>query len=201
MKVPSLLLALFWSLLPPFSVASEPEPNSGSSVNSGSNVRDTDLRALLREVGTRTHKHFIMDPRGPSTVDLGDLKVQDVSYSQLLSILRVYGMVVAADGGMMQVLPDADARQTSMPLVEPDNIKTLDDEWVQTVLPLKSISAAQLVPILRPLLPQNAHMAALTDRNSLMIIDRSANVRRIVELVRTLEKLPKVADAPTQKTP
>jgi type II secretory pathway component GspD/PulD (secretin) len=59
---------------------------------------------------------------------------------------------------------------------------------------------AQLVPILRPMMPQYGHMAALVDRNALILVDRTANVRRLVELIRILENLPKVVDVPAPKT-
>jgi type II secretory pathway component GspD/PulD (secretin) len=50
------------------------------------------------------------------------------------------------------------------------------------------------------MMPQYGHMAALVDRNALILVDRTANVRRLVELIRILENLPKVVDVPTSKT-
>jgi general secretion pathway protein D len=194
MKCRYFAAAVVWLLLPVFSNSSESEPKSGASVASVPNSRDTDLRALLREVGSKIHKHFVVDPRAPQSVDLGGLDHQDVTYPQLLSILQLNGWVVVADDGIMQVLPTTDARQAALPIVPPENIKTLDDEWITSVVPVKNISAAQLVPLLRPMIPQQGHLAALPDRNALIIVDRSANVRRLVELVRILENLPKIAD-------
>jgi general secretion pathway protein D len=108
-------------------------------------------------------------------------------------------MVVIADGAIMQVTPNTDARPAALPVVSPDNIKTLDDEWVTCVIPIKNITAAQLVPILRPLIPQYGHLAAMPDRNALIMVDRAANVRRIVEVIKILENLPKAADVQTPK--
>jgi general secretion pathway protein D len=201
MKVFGIGLALYWCLLPVFSIAGEPESSLTASVTPDSNSRGTDLRTLLREVSARLHRHFVLDPRAPHSVDLGDLTARDITYAELLTVLKIYGMVVVTDGGVTQVLPDTDARQSATPLVAPDSIKGPDDEWIATVLPVKNISAAQLVPILRPMLPQMAHLAAFPDRNALIIVDRCANVKRIVELVRILENLPKANEVPAQKTP
>jgi general secretion pathway protein D len=184
-----------------FVVAGEPEAKPSSGVASAPNSRDADLRVLLREAGARMHKHFVADPRVPQTIDLGGLERQDLTYPQLLSVLQVNGMVVVADDGLMQVTPNTDARLAAAPFVSPDNIKTLDDEWVTCVVPIKNISAAQLIPILRPLMPQYGHMAALPDRNAVILVDRTANVRHLVELIRILESLPKVIDLPASKTP
>jgi general secretion pathway protein D len=111
-------------------------------------------------------------------------------------------MVVVADEGIIQVIPNTDARQVASPIVmAPENLKTLDDEWVTCVVPIKNISAAQLIPILRPMMPQYGHMVAVVDRNAVILVDRTANVRRLVELIRILENLPRVVDVPTSKTP
>jgi general secretion pathway protein D len=182
-------------------IAGEPEVKQSSSLASLPNSRDTDLRMLLREAGTRMHKHFVVDPRVPQTIDLGGLEHQDITYPQLLSVLQVNGMVVIADDGIMQVTPNTDARQAAFPFVSPDNIKTLDDEWVTCVVPVKNISAAQLIPILRPLMPQYGHMAAMPDRNALILVDRTANVRHLVDLIKILENLPRVTDLPASKAP
>jgi general secretion pathway protein D len=182
-------------------VAGEPEAKQSSSLAPPPNSRDIDLRTLLREAGARMHKHFVADPRVPQSIDLGGLEHQDITYPQLLSVLQVNGLVVIADDSIMQVTPNTDARQAAVPFVSPDNIKTLDDEWVTCVVPIKNISAVQLIPILRPLMPQYAHMAAMPDRNAVILVDRSANVRRLVELIKILENLPKVADSPASKAP
>jgi general secretion pathway protein D len=199
MKLFGIALAVLWCSLPAFAIAVEPEPKQSSA--SVPNSRDTDLRALLRELGTRLHRHFVLDPRTPQSIDLGGLDHQDLTYPQLLSVLQVNGMIVVADGGIMQVLPNSDARQAALPLVAPENIKTLDDEWITSVVPLRNLNAAQLVPMLRPLVPQAGILAPITERNALIIVDRSANVKRLVELIKALENLPKVADSIPSRAP
>ena len=199
MKLSCITLALLY-LLPAFSIAGDQESKQGASASISPNSHDTDLRALLREVGAKMHKNFVVDPRVPQTIDLGGMEHKDVTYPVLLSILQVNGFVVAAADGTMQVIPNTDSRQAASPIVAPDNIKTLDDEVITCILPLKNVNAAQLVPMLRPLMPQYAQMAPLPDRNALIMVDRTANVRRIVEMIRILEKLPKVVDAPAAKT-
>jgi general secretion pathway protein D len=197
-KLPIAFACLMWSLST-FVIAADTESKISTSASVVANSGDTDLRSLLREVGTRLHKHFVVDSRLPQTIDLGGLDHRDVSYAELLSILEVYGMVVVAGDGIIQVIPDTDARQAATPIVPPDNIKALDGEWVTCVVLVKNISAAQLVPILRPLIPQYGHLAAFPVTNALIITDRSANVRRMIELIKILESFPKVPDPSPQK--
>ena len=47
------------------------------------------------------------------------------------------------------------------------------------MIDVKNVSAAQLVPILRPLIPQYGHLAAYPASNILIISDRASNVNRI----------------------
>lgn len=188
------------SLLPSLAFSDDPASSQSASTASVPIPHgDTDLHMLLREVGARLHKHFVMDPRVRQSVDLGGLEPKDVTYPELLSILQLNGWVIVADDGLLQVIPNADVRQAALPLVSPENIKTLDDEWITCVVPVKNISAPQLVPILRPLVPQWGHLSALPDRNALIIVDRSANVRRLVDIIKILESLPKAVDLQPQR--
>ena len=60
-----------------------------------------------------------------------------------------------------------------------ENNPTQDgDEYVTQVLALQNVSAAQLVPILRPLVPQQGHLAAYPPGNMLIVTDEAANIRR-----------------------
>ncbi len=201
MKHVQIALLAFLMLLPALAVSADPDSKEVGSLSTVSNARGTDLRALVRDVAVRTHKHFVMDPRAPQSIDLLGLEPKDVTYPQLLAALAVNGMAAVAGDGIVQVIPTSEIRQDVLPLVAPDNIKTLDDEWVTCVMPIKNISAPQLVPILRPMIPQAGHLAAYPDRNALVIVDRSANVRRLVEIIKILENLPKsTVESPPPKT-
>jgi len=61
-------------------------------------------------------------------------------------------------------------------------------EYVTRLIRVRSIPATQLVPILRSLLPQNAHLAAVSCTNELIIVDTYANVRRIESVVAAMDK-------------
>ena len=201
MKMSACVFVFLCCLWPALTFAADESPKQSSSLAPTPMSRDAELRTLLRDLGARMHKHFVVDPRAPQSVDLGGLDPREISYPQLLSILEVMGLVAVAEEGVVRVVPNTDVRQMALPIVAPENIKTLDDEWVITIIPVKNINVAQLVPILRPLIPTYGHLAALPDRNALVLVDRSANVRRLVEIIRRLEGLPKAIDVPAPKSP
>ncbi|HUQ52763.1 MAG TPA: type II secretion system secretin GspD, partial [Gammaproteobacteria bacterium] len=60
--------------------------------------------------------------------------------------------------------------------------------YVTQAIILDNIGAAQLVPILRPLLPQSAHLAAHQPSNALIVADRPQNMRRMLELIKRMDQ-------------
>ncbi|ODB99448.1 type II secretion system protein GspD [Candidatus Thiodiazotropha endoloripes] len=63
---------------------------------------------------------------------------------------------------------------------------------VTRIIQVKNVTSAQLVPILRPLIPQEGHLAAYPDTNVLIISDRRRNVDR---LMRIIEQIDQVSDS------
>jgi general secretion pathway protein D len=144
------------------------------------------ISRLLAIVQKKTHKLFIIDPRVRGDVVLLDKDVSDLGYDDLLKILHVYNFIAAENGPYVEVLPIANARQTAGPVISGKE-KLPDDEIVTKVLGAKNISVTQLVPILRPMIPQYGHLAALPCVNKLIMVDTYANVRRIEEVIASLD--------------
>jgi general secretion pathway protein D len=110
----------------------------------------------------------------------------DVSYADLLTVLNVHGYAAVDEGRLVQIVPDGLIRAQAMPTIGPKETRA-PDEYVTEIIPVKYAAAPQLVPLLRPLLPQNAHLAATVTGNSLVLADRFANLRRIEGLVHALD--------------
>lgn len=143
-----------------------------------------ELTNVLAEVAESTGKKFIVDPRVRACVRIVPAP-QSPSYPELLTVLRIHGFTAVEIGGFVNVMPDALARHTPTRLVQRDDPSIPDDEWVTRIVTVNG-SAPQLVPILRPMMPQAAHLAATGDSNKLIIVDTYANVRRMTEIVRAL---------------
>jgi len=145
------------------------------------------ISSLIATVAQKTGKEFVLDPRVRADITLVGVDPSSVTYDQLLTILHVYGFTaVATADGYVRVVPLAMVRMEPLPIVS-DNEKRPDDEDVTAVVHVKSVPAGWLVPILRPLVPQWGHFAALPCDNSLIIIDSFANVRRLESIIRALD--------------
>ena len=87
----------------------------------------------------------------------------------------------------MRIVPSKDARSSPVPLIENQDLLS-NDEYVTQVIRLDNISAAKLIPVLRPLVPQQAHMAAYAPSNAIIISDIRSNIGRIVEIIQRMDR-------------
>jgi len=153
------------------------------------NSKDADIQQIIEAVGEITGKNFIIDPRVKAQVTMVSSTPMsaDAFYEAFLSILQVYGFVAVPSGSVIKILPDANARQLPGWEGAAENNRRADDIVTQVVL-VSNVAAAQLVPILRPLIPQYGHLAAHPASNMLIISDRSANVDRIMSIIRRIDQ-------------
>jgi general secretion pathway protein D len=147
-----------------------------------------DITSLITRVAKQTGKQFVLDPRLRAEVPVGTLDLDRVDYARLLTILRVNGFSAFEAEGVVIVVPDANSRQMATPVITTISAKTPDSELVTVLMHAKNVCAAQTVPVLRPLMPQAAHLAAMPQTNSLLLVDTAANARRIADLFGRLDK-------------
>ncbi len=154
------------------------------------NFKDADIQQVAEAVSAATGKTFIIDPRVRAQVTmLSSTPMSPAAfYEAFLSILQVYGFVAVPAGNITKILPDANARQ--FPANDlPDHVSATSDEMVTQVLDVKNVSAAQLIPILRPMIPQYGHLAAYTASNILIISDHASNVNRMMRIIRRIDQV------------
>ena len=178
MKLPAMTLGLLAAL--PLAVTAQ----DSRSPTSGDGMEIVDL---ITRFAKRTNTDFVIDPRVRAQVPLAGIEVADLTYPQLLAILEVHQLAVVKSGGIFAVLPDANARQLPTPVYTDAAFKAEDHELVTLLVQPKKVCAAFLVPVLRPLMPQSAHLAAEVQSNTLIINDHAGNVRRIAELAGQLD--------------
>lgn len=163
-----------------------PTPEALAEAGQRRDEAGTDLATLIERVAASTGKQFLIDPRVRARA-YNVPPIEDPTYDTLLSILRIHGYMAIEVGGRINVLPTAIARSMPVRLLQQDDPNVPDDEWVTRIVTVRNGNAAQLVPILRPLMPQAAHMAATAD-GKLVLVDTYANVRRITEVIDALTR-------------
>jgi len=153
------------------------------------NFKDADLALVVQAVQSITGKTFIIDPRVRAQVTIlsSTPLSPDAFYQAFLSVLQVHDFVAVSSGNVVKIIPAANSR--FMPSDDlPDKVSSTSDEIVTQVIAVKNVSVNQLVPPLRPLLPQGAHFVPIAGTNSIIISDRASNVNRIMRIIQRVDQ-------------
>jgi len=152
------------------------------------NLKETDIQELIKFVADATGTTIVVDPAVKGKVKVVSSKPvsSDELYDLFLSILDVHGYTAVRSGGVVRVIQNKDARSAPV-AVRDSRPGRASDEYVTQVIRLDNISAAKLIPVLRPLVPQQAHMAAYAPSNAIIISDVSSNIDRIRDIIQRMD--------------
>ncbi|MDC0572682.1 type II secretion system secretin GspD [Luminiphilus sp.] len=153
------------------------------------NLKDTDIQEFIKFVADVTGTTMVVDPnvKGKVRVISSQPVTQAELYDLFLSILDVQGYTAVRSGQIIRIVPSKDARSSPVPLMGDQDIAA-NDEYVTQVIRLENISAAKLIPVLRPLVPQQAHMAAYAPSNAIILSDIRSNIGRIVDIIERMDR-------------
>ena len=151
------------------------------------NLRDADLTAFINEVADITGKNFAVDPRvrGNVTVISNKALNKDEVYDLFLGVLNVNGVVALPSGNTVKLVPDSNAKNSGIPYDA--RKRASGDQIVTRVIWLQNTNPNDLIPALRPLMPQFAHLAAVAGTNALIVSDRATNIYQLESIIRNLD--------------
>ena len=151
------------------------------------NLRDADLTAFINEVADITGKNFAVDPRvrGNVTVISNKALNKDEVYDLFLGVLNVNGVVALPSGNTVKLVPDSNAKNSGIPYDARN--RAGGDQIVTRVIWLQNTNPNDLIPALRPLMPQFAHLAAVAGTNALIVSDRATNIYQLENIIRNLD--------------
>ena len=179
--------ALFLTLT--LTYASQAEQHTDSKIGASLNLKNADIHSLIETVALATGKNFIVDPRvqGKVTVISSSAVSADELYQVFLSVLDVHGFIAAPSGSSVKIVPKINAR-ISGAVTEISNRQSPGDNIVTQVMAVKHVPAVQIVPVIRPLLRQEAHLSAYVPTNMLILSDTARNAKRVWDMVRRIDK-------------
>ena len=154
------------------------------------NFKDADITQVAEAVAAATGKNFIIDPRVRAQVTMLSSTAMSppAFYEAFLSILQVYGFIAVPQGNVVKIMPDTNAR-TSPSIDLPDHVSQASDEIVTQVLDVKNVSATQLVPVLRQMVPTYGALVAYPAGNILVITDHASNVSRMIRIIQRIDQV------------
>jgi general secretion pathway protein D len=155
------------------------------------NFVNADIEAVVRAISDMTGKNFVLDPRVKGTINIVSARPvpRARAYDIFLSALRIQGYAAVEDRDVVMIVPEAEAKEHRTSVRGAQDATRSGGDLVQTqVFTLRYASAAQLVPILRPLITRNNTIAAYPANNTLVITDYAGNLLRIGKLVESIDQ-------------
>ena len=148
---------------------------------------NAEIEAVVRAIGQLTGKTFIVDPRVKGTISL--VIEQPLSAEQALAALstalRFQSIALVDAGGVVRVVPEADAKLQGGPVQTAPAGR--GDQLVTQVFRLNSAPAANVVQVLRPLIAPNNTISAYPTTNTIVVTDYAENVRRIARIISAID--------------
>lgn len=151
------------------------------------NVKNADLEEFVAQVAEITSRTIVVAPqlKGKVTVVSNANLDQSGVYTLFLSVLRTHGYTAVQSGNTIRVEQQAKGKQN--PGVSGGLNSIGADELVTRVIPAQNVESTELMKILRPLIPQYGHIAAVANPNVIIITDHADNIKRLMGIVNQID--------------
>jgi general secretion pathway protein D len=181
-----LMAVLLLCILPVIGQAQPAEPDTVTL-----NFVNSDIEGVVKAMSEITGKSFVLDPRVKGSVNIVSTRpmARALVYEVFLSALRLQGYAAVEDHGVVKIIPEADAKLHPGRTIGPNERPRADGDQIQTqVFTLKYESAAQLLPILRPLIAPANTITVYPASNTLVITDYAGNLQRIGRIIDAIDQ-------------
>jgi general secretion pathway protein D len=190
---PGLLMLALATAIPTLAQAPSRAPGETAAARSRApvtvNFVNADIEAVTRAFAAMIGRQIAVDPRVKGTVTVYSEQPISVreAYLTFLSSLRGLGFAMVDNGGLLKVVPEADAKiQTGT--VSVGEVGPRGDQVITQIFTLQHQSPNNLVAVLRPLITANNTINANPGSNSLIITDYADNLRRLAQIVAALDR-------------
>ena len=153
------------------------------------NFVNADIEAVTRAFAAMIGRQIAVDPRVKGNITVYSelpISVRE-AYLTYLSSLRGLGFAMIDNGGLLKVVPEADAKlQTGT--VSVGDVGMRGDQVLTQIFPLRYENPNNLVAVLRPLISANNTINANPGSQSLVITDYADNLQRIAKIIAALDQ-------------
>ncbi|BAV33859.1 general secretion pathway protein D [Sulfuricaulis limicola] len=153
------------------------------------NFQEADIQAVVKTVSQITGKNFLLDPRVKGKLTI--ISTQPVSrkaiYQIFLASLKAQGYTaIDSASGFVKLVPIADAKQNAD--VTTGMMPRPGEQTMTHVITVQHSSAAQLVPLLRPLMAPTSQLSVYSPSNTLIVTDYADNIRNLLRIVEIIDQ-------------
>ncbi|MFN5167214.1 MAG: type II secretion system secretin GspD [Pseudomonadota bacterium] len=185
--LPAAVLAalLAWSSVAP-AAAQSINPRSRAPVTV--NFVNADVEAVSRAFAAMIERPIVVDPRVRGQITVYSEQPQSIreAFNSYQSALRGLGFAVVESGGLLKVVPEADAKLQAG-TVAVGEVPIRGDTVITQIFPLRYENPNNLIAVLRPLISANNTINASPGSNALVITDYAENLQRIARMIAALD--------------
>ena len=148
------------------------------------NYEDADIKKVSQDIARFAKKTIILDPRvkGKITIYSNASLDSDQVWDVYLRTIQVNGFSSVADNGVVRIVPENEATR------DENDVNDEKGNFLTSVIPLVNRSAAEILPMIKPITGRQSHLSSIPSINSILIVDRLSNVERIRALLKDLDK-------------
>ena len=148
------------------------------------NYEDADIKKVSQDIARFSKKTIILDPRvkGKITIYSNASLDSDQVWDVYLRTIQVNGFSSISDNGVVRIVPENEATR------DKNDVDTQSGNFLTAVIPLVNRSAAEILPMIKPITGRQSHLSSIPSINSVLLVDRSSNVNRIKNLLKELDQ-------------
>lgn len=153
------------------------------------NLRNADIRAVIAEISRVTGKNFVIDPRVQGKVSIVSSTPMNNKelYQVFLSVLQVSGYAAIPTGDVIKIVPNIDAKTFSGDQLNALKHPPQGEDMLVSVVPVHYVPADQLVPVLRPLMPQWSAISSYGPSNMIILSGRANNIKMLTDIIKQVD--------------
>ncbi|AIY42271.1 General secretion pathway protein D [Collimonas arenae] len=181
-----ILLVCTTRVQPVFGVPTKVNLTDGTADQATMSFVGADIESVIKAIGQYTNTTFIIDPRVKGTINLvSEMPIgKNQAFDLLASTLRLQGYTVVRGDGFVKVVPEADAK---LQVASTRETSVRGDQIATQIFTLNYESAANILPVLRPLISPNNTINANPGNNTLVVTDYAENLRRLGKMIAALD--------------
>lgn len=153
------------------------------------NFVDVDISSVVKFISEVTGKNFVFDDKLKGTITIiapSKLSVDD-AFSLFTSVLELKGFTVVPSGKVYKIVPLSEAKQSGTEIIK-EGKGPVTDTYITRLIQLKSISSANAMNFLQPLISRDGYISSFGPGNMLMVVDSATNIEKVLEILEVIDK-------------
>ncbi len=155
------------------------------------NFDEADIKEVIRTIADLLDINYIIDPKvgGKVTIHTAGTLDRKELFPIFYQILEINGLTAVKQDNFYKIMPAKDAMRMPIASRSAMDGKKADrgKEMIIQMIPLNCISVDEMAKILSPFVSSDGAIVSHVESNTLLVVDRSDNIQKILKLVATFD--------------